>query len=87
MLNALKDKIEYKIRETIQSGQDLKKLAHTLYKDPPESFIMGMAMGRLYNSFYYQSRRIQKRDPTAEELDEFLNIVYAFTDDIVDACR
>lgn len=87
MHDALKDRIHHKISETIQNGRDLRKLAHVLYPDPPESFIMGMAMGRLYNSFYYQSRRIQKRDPTPDELDEFLSIVGAFKDDIVDACR
>ena len=87
MLDALEAKIHQKIRETIQNGRDLKKLANTIYQDPPESFIVGMAMGRLYNSFYYQSRRIQKRDPTPKEFDEFLHMIKSFKDDIVDACR
>ena len=87
MHDVLKDRIHHKIRETIQGGQDLKRLANTIYEDPPESFIVGMAMGRLYNSFYYQSRRIQKRDPTPKEFDEFLSIVNVFKDDIIDACR
>ena len=87
MHDALKDRIHHKVRETIQNGRDLRKLANVIYQDPPESFIVGMAMGRLYNSFYYQSRRIQKRDPTPDELDEFLSMVDTFKDDIVDACR
>lgn len=87
MHDALQDRIHHKIRETIQNGQDLRKLANVMYEDPPESFIVGMAVGRLYNSFYYQSRRIQKRDPTPGELDEFLSMVDTFKDDIVDACR
>lgn len=37
-----------------------------------ESFARGVAVGRLYNSFYYQCRRILKRGPTEEEFGEFL---------------
>jgi hypothetical protein len=38
-------------------------------------FKYGIIIGRLYNSFYYQSRRILKRDPTKEEFLEFLEIL------------
>ena len=34
-----------------------------------------MIFGRLYNSFYYQYRRIVKRDPTEEEFSEFIQIL------------
>jgi len=32
-------------------------------------------IGRLYNSFYYQSRRILKRDPTEKEFSDFIELV------------
>jgi hypothetical protein len=32
-------------------------------------------IGRLYNSFYYQSRRILKRDPTEQEFSDFIELV------------
>ena len=39
------------------------------------SFGYGVMIGRLYNSFYYQSRRILKRDPTEQEFSDFIELV------------
>ena len=39
------------------------------------SFGYGVMIGRLYNSFYYQSRRILKRDPTEKEFSDFIELV------------
>ena len=41
----------------------------------PNSFSSGMMIGRLFNSFYYQHRRILKRSPTDIEFDEFLEFL------------
>ncbi len=35
----------------------------------------GIIIGRLYNSFHYQSRRILKRNPTEQELSEFIELL------------
>ena len=39
------------------------------------SFSSGIIIGRLLNSFYYQHRRILKRDPTDIEFNEFLQFL------------
>jgi len=39
------------------------------------SFSSGIMVGRLFNSFYYQCRRILKRSPTDSEFKEFLEFV------------
>jgi hypothetical protein len=65
-------KISEKIRETNQ-GQ-IGQLARELGPDS-ESFRRGIIAGRLYNSFYYQTRRILKREPTQQEFDEFLKML------------
>ena len=39
------------------------------------SFSSGMMIGRLFNSFYYQHRRILKRSPTDMEFNEFLEFL------------
>ena len=35
----------------------------------------GIAAGRLYNAFYYQTRRLLQRNPTAKEFKEFADFV------------
>jgi hypothetical protein len=32
-------------------------------------------VGRVYNAFYYQSKRILNREPTKEEFQEFVEFV------------
>jgi hypothetical protein len=32
-------------------------------------------VGRIYNSFFYQSKRILNREPTKEEFEEFLELL------------
>ena len=39
------------------------------------SFSSGIMIGRLSNSFYYQHRRILKRNPTDMEFNEFLEFL------------
>jgi 5-methylthioribose kinase len=39
------------------------------------SFSSGMMIGRLFNSFYYQHRRILKRSPNDMEFNEFLEFL------------
>jgi hypothetical protein len=36
---------------------------------------LGIIVGRIYNAFYYQSKRILTRDPTKQEFKEFLEFV------------
>ena len=83
----LEQKILEKIQETLSAGPELRHTAQMLSDDGSESFVMGMVSGRLYNSFYYQCRRIQKRDPTKEEFEEFLGMLAHNRDQLAKACR
>jgi hypothetical protein len=42
---------------------------------PIYDFAFGIAIGRIYNSFHYQTRRALKRNATPEEFAEFLDIL------------
>ena len=68
--------MEQKIQETISNKQELKQLIDSLSSiDDSKSFALGIIVGRLYNAFYYQSKRIFNRDPTYDEFQEFLKFV------------
>ncbi len=69
-------KIEQKIQETISNKDEIKQLVKLLSDiDDSKSFALGIIVGRIYNSFYYQSKRILNREPTKEEFKEFLEII------------
>jgi len=51
----------------------LIKLLSTI--DDSKSFTLGIVVGRLYNTFFYQSKRILKRDPTKQEFEDFLKFI------------
>ncbi len=69
-------KIEQKIQDTISNKDDIKQLIQLLSSiDNSKSFTLGIIVGRLYNAFYYQSKRILDRNPTKEEFEEFLEFV------------
>jgi hypothetical protein len=69
--------IEQKIDATFEKRDEIQKIVHSLedLSVQKNSFALGIVIGRLYNSFYYQCRRILKRDPTPQEFSEFLEIL------------
>ena len=72
----LKNKMEEKIQETISNKNEIKQLLQSLSSiDESKSFVLGIIVGRIYNSFYYQSKRILNREPTDEEFQEFVKFV------------
>ena len=73
----LEEKINKKISEVAEKSDELFKIVKSLdeLKTHSDSFGYGIVIGRLYNSFYYQCRRILKRNPTSDEFDEFLEIL------------
>ena len=77
MNEILLEKINEKINEIQTNKDEIKKIRQTLDKleKDEKSFVYGIVIGRLYNSFYYQCRRLLKRDPTNEEFTEFLSIL------------
>ena len=69
-------KIEQKIQDSISNKDDIKELIKLLSTiDDSTSFAMGIIVGRLYNTFFYQSKRILKRYPTKQEFEDFLKFI------------
>jgi hypothetical protein len=67
-----------KIDEAISSADEISKIQQSLLHIPvgsQDDFAFGIAMGRIYNSFHYQTRRTLKRNATDEEFAEFLDIL------------
>ena len=54
------------------TSKDFGETVPTMYLT---GFGHGIIIGRLYNSFYYQYRRILKRNPTEKELSEFTELL------------
>lgn len=82
----LKRRLDEKVLEVIRSGPDLQWIASGMSQEGSAQFALGMAAGRLYNSFYYQCRRIMRRDPTREEFDAFLDTLRLNRDRLTAAC-
>jgi len=69
-------KLEQKIQDTISNKDEIKQLIESLSTiDSSRPFVLGIAVGRIYNAFFYQSKRILNREPTKQEFDEFLEFV------------
>jgi len=76
MDDILLKKIEQKIQDSILNKDDIKELIKSLSTiDDSKSFALGIVVGRLYNTFFYQSKRILKRDPTKQEFEDFLKFI------------
>ena len=76
MDDLLLQKIEQKIQDSISNKDDIKELIKLLSTiDNSKSFALGIVVGRLYNTFFYQSKRILKRDPTKQEFEDFLKFI------------
>ena len=73
----LKEIIEKKINETFSSKDEISQIIKSLdeLSSNKDSFSYGIVIGRLYNSFYYQCRRVLKRNPTNQEFSEFVELL------------
>lgn len=69
--------IEKKIDATFDKIDEIHQIIESLdeLSVQDNAFAFGIIIGRLYNSFFYQCRRILKRDPTEQEFLEFLKIL------------
>ncbi len=76
MNKLLLKKLEQKIQDTISNKDDLGELIKLLSNiDDSKSFALGVVVGRIYNAFFYQSKRILDREPTKNEFEEFLEFI------------
>jgi len=79
----LMEKIKQKIHETISNKDEIRQLNQLLSNiDDSKSFVLGIVVGRLYNAFYYQTKRILNREPTKFEFTEFLEFVKSKKSDL-----
>ena len=69
--------LQEKIHESANRINEIKSLVNSGVesKEWRCAFGRGIIIGRLYNSFYYQSRRILKRNPTEQEFSEFIQLL------------
>ena len=68
--------LEEKIHESTSKINEITALVNSFAQmENPNVFGRGIIIGRLYNSFYYQSRRILKRNPTDQEFTEFIQLL------------
>ena len=77
--------LEEKIHESINKKNEIALLVNSLGQEKNENaFGYGIIIGRLYNSFYYQSRRILNRNPTDQEFSEFVELLKDHTNELED---
>jgi hypothetical protein len=86
----VKEAVIAKIHETISSTDEILKIQQMLRHisvTSLEDFAFGIAVGRIYNSFHYQTRRTLKRNATKDEFAEFLDILAKQADAIKNALK
>lgn len=86
----VKEAVIAKIHETISSTDEILKIQQMLRHISVTSlddFAFGIAVGRIYNSFHYQTRRTLKRNATKDEFAEFLDILAKRADAIKNALK
>lgn len=67
-----------KIDEALSGVDEITKIRQSLSHiavSQQDDFAFGIAIGRIYNSFHYQTRRTLKRNATDSEFAEFLDIL------------
>jgi len=67
--------LEKKINEIKTANPQIHTIIREFENFDSNSFSSGIMIGRLFNSFYYQHRRILKRSPTEIEFNEFLKFI------------
>lgn len=72
----VKNAIMAKIDEAISNADEVYSIQFSLKIEGAGSdFAFGIAVGRIYNSFHYQTRRALGRNATDAEFSEFLSML------------
>ena len=75
ILKILHDKLD----EIFVNNDEIRKIISSIdvntYLLDSQSLRLGILIGRLYNSFYYQHRRVLDRNPTTDEFLEFVDFI------------
>jgi hypothetical protein len=86
----VKKAVMAKIEEAVTSAGEIRQIQASLKAVPGSQkadFAFGIAVGRIYNSFHYQTRRIIGRNATEEEFSEFLQMLSKNAERIRKACQ
>lgn len=85
----LKNIMSSKIDDVINKSNEILAITKSLESliDDEEETTFGIALGRVYNAFYYQTRRILKRNPTEQEFEEFVGMLSARAGEIKKALQ
>ena len=71
--------ISNKLDEIFTKNDEIRKITSSIdvntYSLDSQSLWLGILIGRLYNSFYYQHRRVLDRNPTNDEFLEFVDLI------------
>ncbi len=80
----MKNIMNSKIDEVIRGSNEIRSILKSLESlvDDEEKIAFGIALGRVYNAFHYQTRRILKRNATEQEFREFVSMLSARAEEI-----
>jgi hypothetical protein len=67
--------IAAKIDEAAAGADEVRAIRDSLGMGKSADFAFGIAVGRIYNSFHYQTRRILGRNATEAEFAEFIALL------------
>ena len=67
--------LQNKILEIKKEDDKINQIIDEFQNFDSKSFFSGITAGRLFNSFYYQHRRILKRNPTEEDFQDFVRFL------------
>ena len=67
--------LQKKILEIKMEDDKINQIIDEFQNFDSDSFSSGITVGRLFNSFYYQHRRILKRNPTEDDFLYFLKFL------------
>ena len=75
ILKILHDKLDEIFAKNDESRKITSSIDVNTYLLDSQSLWLGILIGRLYNSFYYQHRRVLDRNPTTDEFLEFVDFI------------
>ena len=64
-----------KLEDSLIQNDDIKKLISCFNEVDSDLLRTGIIVGRLYNSFFYQHRRILKRNPSDKEFNDLIEFI------------
>jgi len=67
--------LQKKILEIKKEDDKIHQIIDEFQDVDSDSFSSGIVTGRLFNSFYYQYRRILKRNPTEDDFQDFIKFL------------